>query len=332
MSLFPTQYSTLSAAALRPYIEQAYGFTGLTCRYLLRGVSDTYVLEGSAAKYILKIYREAHRSLNEIRGEVALLTLLCDNGARVAAPLADAAGEYVQHFAAAEGSRHGVLFAYAEGNSVYAMSDAQLRTVGREMARVHNCTAGLQLPYPRPIYNVATTLTGPLQVLEPSFQAYPEGLTYLRELAAAVERKLAEFDLGAFGYGYCQYDFLPKNFHFDAQDALTFFDFDFAGQGYLVNDVMSFFVHFFLDRYYKGVPPAEAERAFAVFLAGYREVRPLSEAELAAIPYLGVMFWIFYLGFAAENFDDWSNFFFTPRYIQERVALIKQWVEWYGVA
>jgi len=332
MDLFPTQYSTLSAQALRHHIEQAYGFSGLTCRYLLRGVSDTYVLEGTDEQYILKIYREAHRSLDEIGGEVALLTLLHSKKARVAAPIADASGSYVQRFAAAEGPRHGVLFTYAEGSSVYVMSDAQLRTVGREMARIHKYTAGLQLPHTRPIYDVATTLTRPLQVAAPAFQAYPEGLLYLQKLAAKVETRLAELDTSAFSYGYCQYDFLPKNFHFDAQDTLTFFDFDFAGQGYLVNDVMTFFVHFFLDRHYKGLSSADAERSFAVFVAGYREVRALSDQELAAIPCLGVMFWIFYLGFAAENFDDWSNFFFGPRYLQERVALIKKWVEWYGVS
>jgi Ser/Thr protein kinase RdoA (MazF antagonist) len=64
-------------------------------------------------------------------------------------------------------------------------------------------------------------------------------------------------------------------------------------------------------------------------VAGYREVRPLADAELAAIPYLGVGFWLFYFAFAYRHFDDWSNTFFGPRYLRERVGWIKKWAAWY---
>lgn len=329
MALFPTQYSTLATTALQQWAARTYGLADVAGRYLLRGVSDTYLLETAGTQYVLKIYRGAHRSRAEILGEVELLRHLHAHGARVAPPLASLAGQYVHEFEAAEGPRHGVLFAFAPGASTFDLSDAQLRTVGREMAALHNLTAGLQLPYPRPTYDAARTLTQPLLALAPAFADYPEGLAYLRNTAALVAAKLENLDAAAFSYGYCHYDFLPKNFHFDAADNLTFFDFDFAGQGYLVNDVMTFFVHCFLHQFTKRVSQAEAERQFELFVAGYREVRALSAAELAAIPYLGVGFWVFYLGFAQENFDDWSNSFFSPRYLRERVALIRQWVEWY---
>ena len=331
MPLFPTQYSTLSAAALAAWAAQAYGLPGCTGRYLVRGVSDTYLLETPTAKYILKLYRRTHRSRAELAGEVELLLLLHRQGGRVAPPLADLAGEYVQDFAAAEGLRHGVLFAFAPGAPAYDLSDAQLRTVGREMGALHNSTAGLQLSYPRPTYDVARTITQPLRTLASAFADYPEGLAYLRDTAARVTAKLVGLDTQAFSYGHCHYDFLPKNFHFDAADNLTFFDFDFAGQGFLVNDVMTFFVHCFLHRFTKRVSQADAERQFALFVASYREVRPLSPAELAAIPYLGFAFWTFYLGFAHDNFEDWSNSFLSPRYLRERVGLIRQWVDWYCV-
>lgn len=329
MPLFPTQYSTLSALALAAHVSAEYGLPGLYGRYLLRGVSDTYLLENDQAKYILKVYRAAHRTQAEIAGEVELLTYLQAQGARVAAPLPARTGSFLLPLAAAEGERFGVLFNFAPGRVVADLNATQLRTVGREMARLHNLTAGLTLQHPRPGYDLDTTLRQPLRVLEPAFQDYPEGYAYLRETVAQVVAKLEGLDSSAFSYGYCQYDFLPKNFHFDAEDQLTFFDFDFAGPGYLVNDVMTFFVHYFLHRLLKAIPEAEATRDFAVFVAGYREVRPLADAELAAIPYLGVGFWLFYFEFTYRNFDDWSNTFFGPRYLRERVGWIKQWVEWY---
>jgi hypothetical protein len=55
MSIFPTQYSTLNASALGIYIAEKYGFTDLSCRLLIRNVSDTYILQDANDRYILKI-------------------------------------------------------------------------------------------------------------------------------------------------------------------------------------------------------------------------------------------------------------------------------------
>jgi len=329
MTPFPAQYSTLSALALKDYITAAYGINLISCKYLLRGVSDTYVLEAADSKYILKIYRDRHRSLTEIQGEVELLNMLKEYGAKVSYPLVDIFGSQMQKFDAAEGTRYGIVLSYAEGKPVLDLNDEQLKTVGREMATVHNITSVVKLNYKRKAYTIDTTLTGPLKVLKPAFADLPDEYTYLKETAMQVIQKLNAFDTKKFSYGYCQYDFLPKNFHFDDNGRITFFDFDFAGQGYLANDLMSFFVHFFMHVFTGKLTSEEADRMFKVFISAYREVRPVSDDEIKAIPYLGVGFWIFYLGFQYENFDDWSNPFWGPKFIKDRVALIKVWVDKY---
>jgi Ser/Thr protein kinase RdoA (MazF antagonist) len=75
------------------------------------------------------------------------------------------------------------------------------------------------------------------------------------------------------------------------------------------------------------MPVADAKRAFEIVVNAYRKVRPLSNEEIQAIPSLGVMFWIFYLGFQYTNFDDWSKFFFGPRYLKDRVKTIQRYIE-----
>ncbi|HEY0175902.1 MAG TPA: hypothetical protein VGC08_05955, partial [Pedobacter sp.] len=105
MNIFPTQYSLLSAAALKDALEGAYGFSEMSCRLLIHNVSDTYILENTSAKYIFKIYRNAHRKLEEIEGEVELLTILQQRGARVSYPVKDLKGKLIQSFNAAEGLR-----------------------------------------------------------------------------------------------------------------------------------------------------------------------------------------------------------------------------------
>lgn len=329
MSTFPAQYATLSAIALKEHIATAYDLDILSCKYLLRGVSDTYILTATDARYVFKVYRDQHRSHSEILGEAELLNLLKEKGASVAYPLKDSQGQELQTFNAPEGTRYGILFSYAEGKPVLDLNDDQLKTIGREMAAVHNITSVIELSYTRRAYSADTTLSQPVKVLEPVFADLPDEYHCLKEMTIKVIEKLNTFDTTKFSYGYCQYDFLPKNFHFSDSGELTFFDFDFAGKGYLVNDLMSFFVHFFMHVFTGKLTDDEADRMYKVFISAYREVRLVSDDELKAIPYLGVGFWVFYLGFQYENFDDWSNLFFGPKYIKDRVALIKTWVDKY---
>ncbi|MBK1441880.1 phosphotransferase [Parapedobacter sp. ISTM3] len=330
MAIFPTRYSLLSATALNDYLRQCYALSDTSCRLLIHNVSDTYLLESSGTRYIFKIYRDAHRKMEEINGEVELLNILHTGGASVSRPLADKEGRYLQPFDAAEGIRYGVLFTYAEGEVYTAMSDQQLLEVGRGMARIHHITAGLQLTHHRQPLDMEALVDAPLRVIKPAFANGLEAeYEYLHDTATRVKQQLSAFDLPSFSHGYCHYDFLPKNFHFDSAGSVTFFDFDFAGSGYLINDLASFYVHFFLDVLHHKMTQPEADRQFAVFIQGYRAIRPLSEAELASIPHWGYLFWLFYFHFHYENFEDWSNFFFHPRFIQARVGWMKTWEEWY---
>lgn len=327
MEIFPTQYSTLSASALNIALQQAYGLKDTTCRLLIRNVSDTYVLEGSTSKYIFKLYRDAHRSLEEIRGELALLNTLQQQCGNVAYPIKDLEGAEIQQFRAAEGLRNGVLFSFAKGDVVYDLSDEQLALLGREMAKVHNVTALLELPFHRREYSIQTTLLDPIRIIEPAFRNLPDEYAALKAMVLAVADEMSVLDMATFSYGYCHYDFLPKNFHFDG-DCITFFDFDFAGKGYLVNDIASFLVHYFIEQMNGKLSAEEAKRCFLVFVEHYRKHRALSDEALRSLKLFGFAFWMFYFQFHFEHFDDWSNIFFNDRFIKGRVALLKQWMDW----
>lgn len=329
MAIFPTQYSTLSAVALKDFLSVKYGLSAISCKLLIHNVSDTYLLEGEQDKYIFKIYRDAHRKLEEIQAEVELLTILHANGAKVSYPITAIDGEQIQSFNAAEGIRYGVLFTFAKGEVVYELSDQHLKTLGKEMAIVHQVTSTIELKNPRKEYTIDTMLVQPLAVLEPAFKGLEEEYAYLKTSIAKVVAEIEKLDLSNFSYGYCHYDFLPKNFHFESESELTFFDFDFAGKGQLINDISSFYIHYFMEVLNGKMTQQEADRNFAVFVASYRSIKPLSEEELKAIPYFGFAFWIFYLRFQYDNFDDWSSLFFNAKYLKLRVGVIKQWMDWY---
>jgi Ser/Thr protein kinase RdoA (MazF antagonist) len=329
MTIFPTQYSTLSSIALGEFVQTTYGLEGITCRLLVRNVSDVYLLEHQSTKYIFKVYRNPYRSLDMIKGEVELLRILKDSRVPVSYGIEDLSGNAIQTFQAAEGVRHGVLFNFAVGKVEINPDELQLAIIGKNIAAMHNITSGCRLPYERPVYDLETTLYRPLELMKHRFAGLPEEYAYLTEKAEKAVKKLNELNPETFSYGYCHYDLLPKNFHFDEQNNITFFDFDWAGKGYLVNDLMTFYVQLFFLVYMNRITQAEADTKFGLLIDGYKQNGAISGKELAAIPYLGVLFWVYAFGFYEENFDDFSNTFLTPRFIKERVELIKKWVEWY---
>jgi Ser/Thr protein kinase RdoA (MazF antagonist) len=295
-SIFPATYSTLCPIALSSFISEKYKAGNVQCKLLVRGVGDTYLVESSADRFILRVYRSSHRSLPQIKEEVALLLALKQVGVSVSYPIPDISGEAVQQLDAVEGARHAVLFSYAPGHTVRMLNENQLRIFGREMARFHNVASTIELGAARWKFDLDTILFKPLGMLQSAFAEDPEGYAWLQQAAGQVEKKLSQLNTSGFSKGYCHFDFLPKNIHFEG-DTVTFFDFDFMGYGWLVNDIMSFWQHLSLDVYAGRMTQKAADDAYITFLDGYREYRPLSEQELAVVPYLALGFWLFYMGF-----------------------------------
>jgi len=328
--IFPAQYSTLSSVALQHYLIEVYGLDLDTkCSLLIKNVSDTYLLRSNNQKYIFKIYRDHHRKLEEIKGEVSLLNALKANGNPVSYPITDNEGKQIQQFTAIEGVRNGVLFSYAVGKVIHDLNDENLKTLGNAMAKLHQTTSTIKLSQQRPLFNFQTTLFDPIATLETHLGDMPEELQYLKTVAGKVIKKFESFDTDSFSVGYCHYDFFPKNFHFDEEGKITFFDFDFAGEGFLIYDLMTFLNHYFFHQLNNLITVEQAEIDFQTFLNAYQQVKGLSKEEIEAIPYLGICFHIFFLKFFYDNYDDWSNAFLTPRYVKHRIDLIKKWENMY---
>lgn len=294
--VFAASYSTLNPLALASFIETAYALHNVQCSFLVRGVGDTYLVTTGASRYILRVYRYGLRTAGQVHAEAELLTALQKHDVPVSYPIADAANNYVQTFAAPEGERYGILFSYAQGITVNMPNAAQLQALGRAMAAFHNVSSTLQLANNRWTFDAETTLYQPLQAIKFAFAHDMESFTWLQQTATSAQQKLSALNTSAFSSGYCQFDFLPKNFHFE-EDKITLFDFDFFGYGWLVNDVMTFWIHLCWEVLFGRITQDDADIAFTTFITAYRSVRPLSSTELSALPWLSPGFWIFYLGF-----------------------------------
>lgn len=326
MSLFPTIYSTLDPQALAALVAARYELPAATGQLLVRGVGDTYLIESVDQRFILRVYRSIHRSLSQIRAEIEMLCALKEAAVPVSYPIADRQGQYIQQLEAAEGLRPAVLFSYAPGTTVNKLNDTQLQSLGHAMAAFHNVSSAIKLQDERWEYNLSAIFDEPLQGLQSAFASIPAEYEWWHKAVQQAKAALLQLPLPDFSIGYCQYDFLPKNFHFEG-DVITLFDFDFLGRGWLVNDVMTFWTHLCLDVHFGRMTQAEADRSYQLLLNAYQEVRSLSIPELTAVPYLSLGWWCYYMGFHATH--DQFTALTQPAQLSMRTGVIRQLVERY---
>lgn len=322
--VFPAEYSTLSSAALALLVSEKYGWAAVRCKFIVRGVGDTYLVESGRDKYILRVYRSSHRSFPQIKMETDLLLALKQAVVPVSYPVADLSGEVIQALEAVEGVRYAVLFTYAPGKVERILNDTQLRVLGTQIARFHHVSSTIGLENSRWRFDLETTVIRPLEMIKPNFAEIPDDYAWLQEVATRATDKLARLDTTGFATGYCHFDFLPKNFHFDG-DAITFFDFDFMGYGWLVYDITVFWQHLCLDVYTGRMTQAAADEAYATLIDAYTMLRPLSEEELEAVPYLTLGFWLFYMGFHTTHDQFYS--FAQPSHLKLLMGVLRSLVE-----
>lgn len=321
-TIFPTTYSTLSAEALALHVNKVYGFNDTDCHLLLRGVGDTYELTTGDEQYILRIYRASHRSKEQIAEETAFLLALKQANVPAAYPVAALNGDHIMELNAAEGLRHAVVFTYAPGKVVNVLDEEQLTELGIQTARMHHVAATLPTNGSRWTFDTDTTLTHPLQILKPLLDT--EIYTWLESTVATVKTQLAALDTAGFSYGTCHYDVMTKNFHVDG-NKVTFFDFDFMGYGWLVNDLMTFRQQLMLDVLAGRSTKAIADRSWELFLEAYKSERKLSADELKAIPLLAPGFWLFYSAFHTTH--DQFYPFIHPSHLSQRFGMVRRLLE-----
>lgn len=326
VSLFPATYSTLCPDALACLLTEKYGLSEVYCRLLVRGVGDTYAVESSAGRYVLRVYRNTHRSLPQVKEEVNLLLALKQANVTVSYPIADLSGATIQQLNAIEGERGAVLFSYAPGHAAIKLNDNQLRNLGREMARFHNVSSTLPEGGERWRFDTDTMLFQPLEKLKAAFEDDAESYEWLQGIAKEIQERVSQAGASVFSKGYCQFDFIPKNFHFEG-DVVTLFDFDFMGYGWLVNDVMSFWQHLAVDVYAGRSTQEEMDMSYRIFLEGYQEYRVISEEELAMVPYLAPGFWLFYMAFHTTH--DQFYTYTQPVFRKSYTGIVKNLVKRY---
>jgi Ser/Thr protein kinase RdoA (MazF antagonist) len=320
--VFPTFHALLSTTALLAQLQQTYDLDVQSIRLLSSGLNDTYQVTTSTRPYIYRIYRHGWRTLADIRCEIDLLHHLDQAGVPISAPVPTKSGDDLSSLAAPEGTRWGVLLTYLNGSEPDTNDLNTCQRFGKAFARMHSAADDFSSSNQRFELDLAHLLDEPLAVAQPLMAGYPAVWDDLSHLAHLLRTKLTSLiDQNRLDWGFCHGDLHAENSRQD-QERIAFFDFDCGGYGWRAYDLAVFYRG--LHGYGRRVMP-EQEPNWQAFLAGYQTQRPLSAADLAAIPYFVAARQIWMLGIHIVNAPKFGYERFSARYFTNVVSFIKDW-------
>ncbi len=316
-------HSVISSNSLLQAISELYSIGGATeCRFLSNGLNDTYLVKTALDKHILRVYKSHWRSKEDILFELELLNHLKLKGLSVSSPVPRTNKEYLFDIDAPEGMRYAVLFTYAEGE--YSKDEQKCALFGEEVARMHLAMDEFHSDYARFEIDLNHLLQQPLQAIHPFLSHRPEDFTYLETLAADLRSRIEHLS-PYLNWGFCHGDLHGGNVHFQ-DTTLTQFDFDCGGNGWRAYDVSVFLWNMVTGK----SKDAFENKMWAPFINSYQQVKPLSDADLKAIPLFVAIRDIWLMGLHTGNAHIWGGWQ-NDHYFNRQLKFLRDWCEHHGI-
>jgi len=314
---FPAVRSLLAPDALAQEIENTYAIGPVRRCTLLRSlINDVYEITTQDARYVLKVYGPGHRMHGEIAWEVEMLTHLIAKQVTVAPTILRADGGHVGTLRATEGVRHTVLFAFAEGAKPEGPSQDLYHRFGRAIAQFHQATDDFTTRQPGRVLDLTYLLDRSLAIILPALTTRAEDYAFIVRLGAATRARIAELVSQGLDWGVCHGDVSLDNIHITNDRQIILYDFDLSGLGWRACDpygVMTWIT--------RGKP-----EYWAAFLVGYQEVRALTRADQAAMPWFVPIRLLDNMRF---HLDDWCRLrgalALNDSYIDDQLTTLRQW-------
>jgi len=259
--------------AVRDEIADAYGLDVSGCTLLRSFVNDVYAVVTPGSRYVFKVYRHGFWSPDEVAWELDLSRHLLCSGVPVAevVPLTD--GRLLGSIDAPEGPRPYALTAFIEsgGKARQPFTDQLYREFGAVTAAFHTAGDSFVTGYPRPSFDLITTLIQPLGLVLAELAARPLDRALIQALGNEAQRRIEDLLADGLDWGVVHGDVTLDNVFFGPGGPVIY-DFDLAGLGFRAYDL-------------HGVWQTEHWDAFA---DGYQQVRPLGDNDLAALPWFAI--------------------------------------------
>ncbi|GAA2836416.1 homoserine kinase [Crossiella cryophila] len=257
-----------------------YGLPGATRPRLVRAhTNDVFLLTHQGRRYVIKVYGASWRTAPEVAWETALLTHLADRGAAVSRPVPRLDGAPCGVIGTAAGERCVLVTEYVPGEQPRRpFTSTNYRDFGRALAWLHEATAGFDRTEGARPYDLRRTLEEPVALIR-GHSPRRADKTLLSQVTATCRTRLSELAGQGLDFGICHGDVSIDNVVIDADGRFAFYDFDLAAPGWRAWD------HVRLYRFDR----SSRSDLWDYFHQGYDEVRHLTPADLAALPYLDLV-------------------------------------------
>ena len=318
---FPAINSTLSPKALGKLIQRKYGLSDKTeCSIFRLAMNHLYMVHDDGDKYVFRVYTHNWRTKSEIEEELRLLLHLKEEDRQVAFPIADQSNIFIQEIEAPEGTRFGVLFSYAKGTKTAKFSHHTSFLIGQALAKVHQSTENFGLL--RISYDARNLLKNPVLRTKEFYSTNIGETEFLENLSAFLTLKMENTDRQKMRYGAVHLDVWFDNLHIDNEKEITFFDFDFCGNGYLCFDISYFLFQLFATN----LNEEEYQEKADSFMKGYGTVTEISRPEQEFLPFACLAIMTYYISVQCDRFDYWTNIFLNEDHLKRMVGNLKRWM------
>ena len=240
------------------------------------------IIDDNKARYVVRVHRPHYHTQAEIESELSWIASLREAQIVVTPkPVTLANGGTIASFKEGDDERHMVAFEFMPGEepSTESALAAGFRQLGTITARLHEHAKNWTLPehFTRKTWNFETTIGA-----SPHWghwQACPElssdDTELLNQTVAIIKAKLNEYGSGPDRFGLVHADLRLANLLAD-DDQLAVIDFDDCGFGWYVYDFAAAISFIEED--------AQVPELLQAWVAGYRDVAELSEADEKMIP------------------------------------------------
>ena len=298
-------YTRIGAEAMAALIDQFAVGALTSAKGIAEGVSnsnwlvETTEADGTSRRFILTMF-EGRTEVAELPFFLGLLDHLAERGCPVPRTIHDRQGR-LYRLLADPGSPSGAskaiaLIEFLPGVSVSEPTPEQARAVGRALAQLHLMSAGFG--------QSRANGMGPAEWQRLARECTPAGLASIdADFAAQVARELPQLVAQwpeQLPHSVIHADLFPDNVLMLGNQVTGLIDFYFACTDITAYDVAVSHAAWCFDASGRRFDPAIS----AALLAGYEDVRPLSDDERAALPLLarGAA-----MRFALSRAYDWMN-------------------------
>lgn len=317
---FSTINSTLSPDELSKLIQQKYGLSDKTeCSIFRLAMNHLYIVQDVENKFVFRVYTHNWRTKLEIEEELRLLLHLKETNRQVAYPIADKSNKYIQEIEAPEGKRFGVLFSFAKGTKTAKFTEQTSFLIGQSLAKVHQSIENFELK--RMCYNAESLLKNSVLKTKEFYSKNINEVEFLENLSAFL---IENIDKQKMRYGSVHLDVWFDNLHIDDEEGITFFDFDFCGNGYLCFDIS----YFLFQLLATNLNEDEYQIKAYSFLKGYETVTEISNEEKEFINYACLAIMTYYIGVQCDRFNYWTNIFLNEDHLKRMVGNLKRWIKY----